>query len=153
MSVISGENLVPPVFNNPITTTLTSIPVVAGSFTNGNGYLQTYTTPTLQQGSTYLVIVNVLCDGNDNGLFTNSIEGSINNEYYIIGGNQILLYDVQSSSEIYVGNTTFQSATPISPLVTQPYVINFQCVDGIATSPTTATINPTGSFIQILQLS
>lgn len=153
MSVVSGENLNPPIFSNPITTTLTSIPVVAGSFTAGNSYTVTYTTPTLQQGATYLVIVNVLCDGNDNGLFINGIEGNISNDTYIIGGNQLLFYANPSSTEIYVGNTTFQTATPISPPVTQTYNITFEAVSGISTSPTTATINPTGSFIQILQLA
>jgi hypothetical protein len=147
MSVVSGENLVPPIFNNAITTNLVNIPVTSVSLSNP----VTYTTPILQQGSTYLIIVNVLMSDYNGALLPAFISGNIAGDEYTIAGNNLSLYTLNPpSTNILPENTTFQSVLPISPPSTQTYSIEFGIAQSFLTIP---SINGTGSFIQILQLS
>nr|WPF46719.1 MAG: hypothetical protein [Lake Baikal virophage 10] len=150
MSVVSGENLVPPVFNNPITTNLVNIPITSVSLTTP----VVYTTPTLQQGSTYLIIVNVLVSDYNSYIMEGLILGATAGDVYTIAGNNFQLYTFNPPSTYIVAeNTTFQSILPISPPSTQTYSINLEAIQSLIPSPNTPSINGTGSFIQILQLS
>lgn len=153
MSVVSGENLVPPVFTNAITTNLSTIPVTAFTFATSGDEVN-YTTPTLQQGSKYLLIVNVLITDFNGSLFTNSITGNISNDIYTIVGNSTQFYEnIPPSTNINVGNNTFQTAIPISSPTSQTYEIKLTFLGSPVIPTPIPTINPTGSFIQILQLA
>lgn len=151
MSVISGENLTPPVFNNAITTNLVNIPVTSVSL---NTTPVVYFTPTLQQGSTYLIIVNLLISDYNSYILETVISGNISGDTYTIAGNNLQFYSTSYPPSTYIvaENTTFQSVIPISPPSTQTYSITISPFQSLIPL-TTPSINGTGSFIQILQLS
>jgi hypothetical protein len=157
MSVITGENLIPPLFSKSFQDNLVEITIpTALNTASGSPEYFPLGTIQLEQGQNYLIVSNLVTEnlGTNTELIL-SIYGNTANDAYPIYNQIGSVYDgAPNQAGFYTPTITRQGFVIMSPPVTQTYSLSYTFVYGGTPSPL-PQISPSssGSLIQILQLS
>ena len=153
MSVITGENLTPPLFSKSFQDNLVEITIPTAL--NSTGSPAYFPLGTLEQGQNYLIVSNLVTEN----LATNtevilSIYGNTETDAYPIYNQIGTAYDGANIADFYTPTITRQGFNIISPPVTQTYSLSY-LMDYTGTPSPLPQISPSssGSLIQILKLS